>query len=121
MKQYNFKSDNYCYRKVGRAITIWGAIEKVQYCYRNIGEMDNLSAPKIIAHFGCTNIIFADCTFCALLYPFPIFYPLSMHLLFFPFLYLSFSLSLSFLFLSLLPLSFFPFHFIIMDVFVLVY
>ena len=48
MKQYNFKSDNYCYRKVGRAITIWG-------------EMDNLSAPKIIAHFGCTNIIFADC------------------------------------------------------------
>ena len=47
MKQYNFKSDNYCYRKVGRAITIWGAIEKVQYCYRNIGEMDNLRAPKI--------------------------------------------------------------------------
>ena len=27
MKQNNINSDNYCYRKVGRAITIWGAIE----------------------------------------------------------------------------------------------
>ena len=33
----DIKSDNFCYRKVGRAITKWGAIEKNQYWYRNIG------------------------------------------------------------------------------------
>ena len=71
MKQNNIKSDNYCYCKVGRAIIIWGAIEKIQYSYCNIGKMENLKAPKIIAHFGCTNIIFADCT---LLYIYMIFY-----------------------------------------------
>ena len=54
MKQNNFKSKNYCYCKVGRAITIWGAIEKVQYSYRNIGKMENLKAPKIISHFAIT-------------------------------------------------------------------
>ena len=29
MNQNNIKSDNFCYRKVGRAITIWGATEKI--------------------------------------------------------------------------------------------
>ena len=33
----DIKSDNFCYRKVGRAITKCGAIEKNQYWYRNIG------------------------------------------------------------------------------------
>ena len=41
------KSDNVA-RKVGRAITKGGAIEKVQYCYRNIGTYP-------ISHFNSTN------------------------------------------------------------------
>ena len=28
MKQYKVKIDNFCYRKAGRALTKWGAIEK---------------------------------------------------------------------------------------------
>ena len=28
LKQRDFKSDNFCYRKVGRAKTKWGAMEK---------------------------------------------------------------------------------------------
>ena len=56
------KSDNFCYRKVGRAITKWGSIEKSPillsqywknyYFYR---------IPKIISHFDGSNNIFADC------------------------------------------------------------
>ena len=43
------KSDNVCFRKVGRAITLWGAIEKN-------GSLD--MAPKIILHFwGFNNIL----------------------------------------------------------------
>ena len=41
-----FKSDNFCYRKYGRAITKWGAIEK---------------SKKIISHFDGSNNIFANC------------------------------------------------------------
>ena len=33
------KSDNFCYSKVGRAITKCGAIEKSPICYRNVGKM----------------------------------------------------------------------------------
>ena len=32
------KSDNFCRRKVGRAITLQEAKRKVQYCYQNIGK-----------------------------------------------------------------------------------
>ena len=32
-------SDKFCYRKIGSAITKWGAIEKIQYCYRNTGKI----------------------------------------------------------------------------------
>ena len=43
------------YLKVGRAITIRGMLLS-QYWKKNI----DLIAPKIILHFGCTNIIFTD-------------------------------------------------------------
>ena len=39
----------------GRAITIWGAIEKSLICHRNVWK-------KNISHFGCTNNIFAYCS-----------------------------------------------------------
>ena len=43
------KSDNFCYRKVGRAITKWGAIEKSTF----------LNGNKIISHF-MVAIIFSS-------------------------------------------------------------
>ena len=43
------KSDNICYRKVERAITKWGAMEK--------------RVTKIISHFDGSNNIFVDCMF----------------------------------------------------------
>ena len=45
------ESDNFCYCKVGIAITIYGAIGKIKH-------LD--SAPKIISHFGCTNNILVE-------------------------------------------------------------
>ena len=53
------KSDNFCYRKVGRAITKWGATEKSlillsQYWKNYYFDM----VPKVISHFGGTNNIF---------------------------------------------------------------
>ena len=52
------KSDNFCYRKVGRAITKWWAIEKspilINYQFERV--------TKIILHFDGSNNIFADCT-----------------------------------------------------------
>ena len=59
MKQNNIKSDNYCNRKVGRAITKWGAIEKCPILLSQYWKQ--FECTKIIAHFGCTNIKFADC------------------------------------------------------------
>jgi hypothetical protein len=38
VKNKVINSDNFSYRKVGRAITSWGAIQ-TKYCYRNIGQM----------------------------------------------------------------------------------
>ena len=52
------KSDNFCYWKVGRAITKWGA--KVSRILKNI-DFDNI--PKSIFNFGGTNNNFIDCTF----------------------------------------------------------
>ena len=46
------KCDNFCYCKVGRAITKWGAIEK-SYHFETV--------PKIISHLDGSNNIFADC------------------------------------------------------------
>ena len=46
------KSDNFCYRKVERAITKWGAIEKSAF----------LRVTQIISHFDGSNNIFDDCT-----------------------------------------------------------
>ena len=57
------KSVNFCYRKVGRVITKWGAIEKSpillsqywkQYYFKRV--------TKIISHFDGSNNIFADCS-----------------------------------------------------------
>ena len=45
------KSDNFCYRKNGRAITKWGAIEK-----------SNKRVTKIISHYDGSNNIFVDCS-----------------------------------------------------------
>ena len=57
MKQRD-KSDSYCYRKVGRAITIWGAKEKIQYCYCNIVTMNGLTLTKIFFNILWAIIIF---------------------------------------------------------------
>ena len=48
------KSDNFCYRKVRRAITKWGAKEKLSF----------LKGKKIISHFDGSNNIFAECIMC---------------------------------------------------------
>ena len=48
----NANSDNFCYRKVGRAITFWKAVDKFQYCNS-----------KIILQFGGTNNNFIDCSY----------------------------------------------------------
>ena len=55
------KSDNFYYHKVGRAITLWGAIEKSpillsQYCK----NYHFLKITKIISHFDGSNTIFVD-------------------------------------------------------------
>ena len=51
------KSDNFFYRKVGRAITKWGAI--VQYCYRNIGKITNFKGSQILFRILMVAIIFS--------------------------------------------------------------
>ena len=48
------KSNNFCYWKVERALTKWGA-KVVQYCFCNIEKMYNM--------IGRTKIIFTNCTF----------------------------------------------------------
>ena len=57
-----------CYRKVGRAITKWGAIEKspillLQY-WKNYHF---LRVTKVISHFDGSNNIFGDCVFAKVL------------------------------------------------------
>ena len=47
-------------------ITIWGAIEKSPILLSQFGTNN-------ILHFGCTNIIFADCNFSCLKFAFCIF------------------------------------------------
>ena len=46
------RSNNFCNRKVGRAVTKWRAIMK-NYHFERV--------TKIISHFDGSNIIFADC------------------------------------------------------------
>ena len=48
----DIKSDNFCYFKVRNEIAEWEAKVKIKQSY---------SVPQIIAHFRCTNKIFADC------------------------------------------------------------
>ena len=57
------KSDNFCYRKVRRAIIKLRAIEKcpiwVQYCYQHIWKFNVLVwHQKFVSYFGGTNNIF---------------------------------------------------------------
>ena len=54
------KSDNFGYRKVGRAITNWGAIES-NIAIAISGKLQFLNGNKIISHFNGSNNIFADC------------------------------------------------------------
>ena len=62
MKQ-NIKSDNFCYRKIGRAITKRGAIEKSPLFLSQYWKKYHfLMVAKIISHFDGSNNIFADCT-----------------------------------------------------------
>ena len=56
-----FKSDNFRYPKVGRAITKWGAIEKYPILLSQYWK--NNRVPNIILHFGGTNNIFVDSIF----------------------------------------------------------
>ena len=59
-----FKRNNFCYCKVGRAITEWGAIKKsqVQYCYCTINIFANCI--KILLLISLLNIFW----FCLLVY-----------------------------------------------------
>ena len=57
------KSDNFCYHKVGRAITIWGAIEEGPILLSQYWKNYHFQrVTKIISHFESSNNIFADCT-----------------------------------------------------------
>ena len=56
------KSNNFCYCKVLRALTKWGA-KVVSYSSCNIEIIYNMITKNIISDFGTTNIIFANCTF----------------------------------------------------------
>ena len=56
------KRDNFCYRKVGRAITKWGAIEKTPILLSQYWKNCNFErVTKIISHFDGSNNIFVDC------------------------------------------------------------
>ena len=54
------KSDNFCYRKVGRAKTTLGAKEKSEILLSQFNILEE--APKNISHFGGSNNIIADST-----------------------------------------------------------
>ena len=54
------KSDKFCYRNVGRAITKWGAIEKSPiYCYRNIGKITIFKGYQKLFRILMVAIIFS--------------------------------------------------------------
>ena len=54
------KCDNFCYRKIKRAITEWGAIQKIPILLSQYLKTDPLDRiPQINSHFGGTNINFA--------------------------------------------------------------
>ena len=54
------KSDNFCYRKVGRAITLQGAIEKSPILLSQYWKNKWLNSNITISYFGGSNNIFAD-------------------------------------------------------------
>ena len=57
------KSDNFCYRIVGIAITKWGAIEKSPILLSQYWKNYHFEwLKKTISHFDGSNNIFADCT-----------------------------------------------------------
>ena len=56
------KSDNFCYHKVGRAITKWGAIEKTQLLRQQYLKFEWFDRTIIISYFDGSNNIFADCS-----------------------------------------------------------
>ena len=60
MKQSYVATMQWKARKL-RATTLEGAIEKLKYCNWNIVNIDNLIAPKMFKHFGCTNDSFTIC------------------------------------------------------------
>ena len=54
--------DNFCYLKVGRAITKCGAIEKKSnIAFAILKNYHFQKVPKIISNFDGSNTIFADC------------------------------------------------------------
>ena len=44
------RTGGFCYRKVERAIAKWVALRKVQYCYRNIGNLIVIYFSNPICH-----------------------------------------------------------------------
>ena len=56
------KINNFCYRKVGRAITKWGEIEESPILLSQYWKNYHFyRVKKIISHFDGSNNIFADC------------------------------------------------------------
>ena len=57
------KSNNFSIVKLEERYSYRKQQKKVQYYYCNVGKINNFTiAPKIISHFGWTNIIFIDYT-----------------------------------------------------------
>ena len=56
-KSKEVKSDNFCYREVGRAINQWGAIEESPILLSKFGKTFD-RAPKIISYFERKSIMF---------------------------------------------------------------
>ena len=69
------KSDNFCYRKVGKAMTKWGAIKKSLILLSQYWKNCHFErVTKIISHFEGSNYSFADCNirlFCIASHPSP--------------------------------------------------
>ena len=65
VKKQEVKSNKFFYRKVGSAITKWGAIEKSPILLFQLSELENQyynMAAKFNLYFGGTNNIFVDCS-----------------------------------------------------------
>ena len=58
MKQ---RSNKFCFLKIERAITIWGAMEKSPISLLLKEHSQFHSPTKLFLHFESTNNIFADC------------------------------------------------------------